>query len=317
MPIQKDIIREETIIMKKQNSKITYISLFSGAGIGCYGFSMEGFDCVATVEIIERRLKIQKYNNKCLYESGYVVDDITKEKTKEKIFTEIDFWKHKHNLRDIDIILATPPCQGMSVANHKKNNERARNSLVVESIKLVDQIRPRVFVFENVRAFLTTDCTDLDGESKPIREAIELNLGGKYNIHYRVLNFKDYGNPSSRTRTLVMGVRKDIQEITPLDLLPKQVSNKTVREAIGDLPSLETMGEIAENDIYHHFRPYAEHMRTWIEDLKEGRYLLARKPLNKIFQLKYYDIIVEEIWASYGLINLQSTADVNAFRYHE
>ncbi len=68
-----------------------------------------------------------------------------------------------------------------------------------------------------------------------------------------------------------MGVRKDIQEITPLDLLPKQVSNKTVREAIGDLPSLETMGEIAENDIYHHFRPYAEHMRTWIEDLKEGQ----------------------------------------------
>ena len=43
--------------MKK---KITYISLFSSAGIGCYGFKEEKFDCIATVEIIKRRLEIQK-----------------------------------------------------------------------------------------------------------------------------------------------------------------------------------------------------------------------------------------------------------------
>jgi len=55
-----------------------------------------------------------------------------------------------------------------------------------------------------------------------------------------------------------------------------------------------------------------------IEDLKEGRYLLARKPINnKIFRLKYYDVIIDEIWASYGLVNLQSSIDVNGFRYHE
>ncbi len=65
------------------------------------------------------------------------------------------------------------------------------------------------------------------------------------------------------------------------------------------------------------YRVYAEQLKL-LEDLKEGRYLLARKPIeNKIFRLKYYDVICEEIWAGYGLINIKSRLDVNTFRYHE
>ena len=257
--------------MKDQHKKLTYISLFSSAGVGCYGFSQEGFDCVATVEIINRRLDVQRHNNKCLYSSGYIADDITKKNTKEKIFSEIDLWKLKQGLKEVDVVLATPPCQGMSVANHKKRDELARNSLVVESIKLVDEIRPKIFIFENVRAFLTTTCTDTDKKQKRIREAIEVNLGGKYNIHYQVINFKDYGNPSSRTRTLVLGVRKDIPEVTPLDLMPNLKDGGTLRDIIGNLPALKKMGEINKKDIYHNFRPYAEHMLSWIENIKEGQ----------------------------------------------
>ena len=108
--------------MKDQHKKLTYISLFSSAGVGCYGFSQERFDCIATVEIINRRLDVQRHNNKCLYSSGYIADDITKKNTKEKIFSEIDLWKLKQGLKEVDVVLATPPCQGMSVANHKKIN---------------------------------------------------------------------------------------------------------------------------------------------------------------------------------------------------
>lgn len=257
--------------MKNQNKRLTYISLFSSAGVGCYGFSKEGFDCIATVELICRRLEVQRYNNKCLYSSGYIADDITKMSVKEKVFSEIDLWKSKQGLKEVDVLLATPPCQGMSVANHKKRDELTRNSLVVESIKLVDEIRPKVFIFENVRAFLSTLCTDTDKKQKKIREAIEINLGGKYNIHYQVINFKDYGNPSSRTRTLVIGVRKDIQEVTPLDLMPPLKSGGTLRDAISDLSSLKRMGEIDKKDIYHNFRPYGVHMLPWIENIKEGQ----------------------------------------------
>ena len=168
----------------------------------------------------------------------------------------------------------------MSVANHKKGDELARNSLVIESIKLVDEIRPKFFIFENVRAFLNSLCTDIDGKDKKIRESIELNLGGKYNIHYQVINFKDYGNPSSRTRTLVLGVRKDLQEITPLDFMPTLQKEKTIREVIGHLPSLKIMGESDNKDIYHNFRSYAEHMRWVSKEQKKVNLLLIIKIQN-------------------------------------
>ena len=48
-----------------KDKKYTYISLFSSAGVGCYGFKMENFECVATNELIERRLNVQKANHKC------------------------------------------------------------------------------------------------------------------------------------------------------------------------------------------------------------------------------------------------------------
>ena len=261
----------------------TYISLFSSAGVGCYGFKEENFYCIATVELLERRLKIQSYNNKCVYNSGYICGDMTKQETKDKVFTELNLWKKNFNVNDLDVLVATPPCQGMSVANHKKkDDEIVRNSLVVESIKMVNEIKPKFFVFENVRAFLTSVCTDVDGNAKSIKDAIRFNLGGLYNILYRVVNFKDYGNPSSRTRTLVIGVRKDIKEITPYDVFPDKQPEKTLRETIGFLPSLKTMGEISKDDIYHNFRKYDPKMEAWISEIKEGQSAFDNTDITRI-----------------------------------
>lgn len=260
---------------------LTYISLFSSAGVGCYGFKLENFDCVATVEIIEKRLNIQKFNSKCIYASGYIAGDLTKDDIKQRIRNEIELWKEKHDLKSLDVLISTPPCQGISIANHKKKNELKRNSLVVESIGLVVDFKPKIFVFENVRGFLNTICTDKDTKDKSIRDAIEFNLGGLYNIHYQVLNFKDYGNPSSRTRTLVIGVRKDLQEVTPLDFMPDLLSEKTIRGVIGNLQSLSRMGEICNSDIYHNFRSYQERMISWIENTKEGESAFDNQDVEK------------------------------------
>ena len=98
----------------------TYISLFSSAGVGCYGFKQEHFYCLATVELLERRLNIQKYNNKCFFDSGYICGDLTESHTQDLVFTELEKWKNSFNLKCVDVLIATPPCQGMSVANHKK-----------------------------------------------------------------------------------------------------------------------------------------------------------------------------------------------------
>lgn len=249
---------------------LTYISLFSSAGIGCYGFKQNGFECIATNELLTKRLKIQVFNNKCKYDSGYISGDITNEEVKQQLLNELEFWKEKHKIKNPDVLIATPPCQGMSVANHKKNDEKSRNSLVVESIKLTNKILPKYFVFENVRAFLNTTCTDIDGIDKPIKETIKFNLGGNYNILYKIVNFKEYGSNSSRTRTLVIGVRKDIPNITPYDIFPKKQKPKTLRQLIGDLPSLTEMGEIS-NDIYHSYREFDQRMLPWIENLDEGQ----------------------------------------------
>ncbi len=249
----------------------TYISLFSSAGIGCYGFKQEGFYCVATAELLDRRLKIQKFNHKCSYDSGYICGDMTRQETKDLVFRELNFWKRNFNIDSLDVLIATPPCQGMSVANHKKKDELQRNSLVVESIKMAKEILPKFFIFENVRAFLTSVCTDIDGADRTIGEAIDIDLGGQYNILSRVINFKDYGSPSSRTRTLVIGVRKNLKDITPFDIFPSKQPEQTLRETIGDLPSLKVMGEFSESDLYHNFRKYAPHMEAWISEIKEGQ----------------------------------------------
>ena len=264
------------------SKRLTYVSLFSSAGVGCYGFKQENYECVATVELIERRLNVQKYNHKCRFDSGYICGDITLPENQDKVFVEIQRWKDMGLLTDMDVVIATPPCQGMSVANHKKGDELKRNSLVVESIKFIQQILPRFFVFENVPAFLKSICTDIDGLDKPIRDAIELDLAGNYNIAARVINFKNYGNPSSRTRTLVIGVRKDQKEITPLELFPDKQEEQTLRQTIGHLPHLQNMGEIWDQDIYHSFRPYAPHMLEWIENITEGQSAFDNEDENRI-----------------------------------
>lgn len=266
-----------------KNRELTYISLFSSAGVGCFGFKQEKFHCIATVELIERRLKIQKFNHKCDFESGYICGDMTTDETKEKVYTEIRKWTQRKHTTGIDVLIATPPCQGMSVANHKKHPDKEikRNSLVIESIGMTENIKPKFFVFENVQAFLDTMCIDSDETAKSIREAIENRLGGLYNILYKVINFKDYGNPSSRTRTLVLGVRKDILDITPYDIFPDRHKEVTLREAIGNLPPLNEMGEICPTDIYHSFRPYPQEMLLWIENLKEGESAFDNSDLER------------------------------------
>lgn len=251
---------------------MNYISLFSSAGVGCYGFKEAGFDCIATNELIPRRLQIQKYNNKCKYETGYICGDITKEETKDLLRDEIARWKKNDHVKRVDVVIATPPCQGMSVANHKKTStEIIRNSLVVESIKIIKEIRPLVFIFENVPAFMKTICTDVDGVDKPIAEAIKQNLGKDYSYTSRIINFKNYGACSSRMRTLVIGVANDIgDEVSPFELFPSVEKEKTLRDVIGNMRPLPEWGEIDPADILHAFRTYPEHMRSWITELGEG-----------------------------------------------
>lgn len=76
-----------------KDKTMTYISLFSSAGVGCYGFHMEGFECVATNELLPRRMEVQRVNQKCRLDTGYIPGDITQPTIKHKIYDEINKWK--------------------------------------------------------------------------------------------------------------------------------------------------------------------------------------------------------------------------------
>jgi DNA (cytosine-5)-methyltransferase 1 len=231
---------------------------------------MENYHCVATNEILSRRMDVQRANKICDLESGYIDGDISDSETKQKIYDEIIKWQRKGNDR-IDVVVATPPCQGISVINHKKNNkEIQRNSLVVESVAIIEKIKPRIFIFENVMAFQKTLCITPDGRNIQIGDYINETLGKEYIITGKIINFMNYGSNSSRTRTLVVGVDKTYRNnIVPYDLFPLFRPEKTLRDVISDFPSLE-WGEISKNDFYHAFRTYNPTMRNWISGLKQG-----------------------------------------------
>ena len=243
----------------------TYVSLFSSAGVGDYGFYQAGFKLIASNELLKRRMSVQLANNVAEDERAYILGDITSEDTKSKIISQV-----KKYTDDLALLVATPPCQGISVANHfKKGEDIKRNSLVLQSILIAEQLHPKFIVFENVHRFLKTACTDTDGSVNTIKEVIDRHLSSEYDIWGEEINFKDYGANSSRPRTLVISTRKDMN-IDPASLMPNKMKEKTLKEVIGDLPALHEMGEVDKNDILHSFRPYREDMRDWIHGLKQG-----------------------------------------------
>lgn len=253
---------------------LKYISLFSGAGIGCFGFKKQGFECLATNEILKKRIKFQEINNICSDKARYIAGDLSDKEIKEKII--------QIGNDGVDVLIATPPCQGMSVANHKKNNEIIRNSLVTESISIIKEIKPKYFIFENVRSFLKTACTDIDGDVISIKESITRHLGSSYHILSKVVNLCNYGSNSSRTRTIVIGTKKTLNYVSPLDIFPEYRSAKNLKDIIGDLKSFENMGDIDDDDIYHFFREYDPYMRNWISLLKEGESAFENKDKARI-----------------------------------
>lgn len=237
--------------------------------MGCFGFKMAGFECLATAEINKRRLEIQKINKVTRRKESYFDVDLSNESKLDELFRYVGDQLEARN-DQLDFVLATPPCQGMSVANHKKGNELPRNSLVIASIKAVLQLKPKVFVFENVRAFLSSTCLDLDGVHKSIDDAIRDNLSGQYVITTKVVNLKDYGSPSSRTRTLVIGTRNDILTLSPDQIFPDAVEAGSLRALIGTMKPLAQMGEFDEQDFFHSFRTYDPRMLRWIKATPEG-----------------------------------------------
>lgn len=250
------------------DNKITYIDLFSGAGIGSYKLKELDFECIATVEFNFQRISIQKINNKCKYEDGYFCADI------RKIHTNlINYIENKLQNRKLDFILASPPCQTFSTLSCLSKEHRLkdkRNDLVVEAIQLINKLKPKVFVIENVRHFLSAFI--YENNKLTVNDYIFNLLGKDYYITPRVLQLGYYGSNSSRNRTIIIGTLKDLK-IDNFNLFPTKRKPKTMFEVIGNLKVLQE-GEIDEQDAYHYswIEPNEFH-KNIVKNLKEGESL--------------------------------------------
>lgn len=259
-----------------KEKKLNYMSLFSSAGIGCFGFKNNGFENVLTAELLEERINIQKLN-KVSSDGGYIQGDLSTPEIKEKINKRISLFN-----ADVDVIVATPPCQSVSTLNKKNAGDITRNSLITQSIEIVKNVRPKYFIFENVRSFLKALCIDSNGQIKTTKEAIIANLENDYLIRMDVINFNEYGTNSSRPRTLVIGTRKDLKNTSPNHIWPEKKSGMTLKESIGNFEELNDMGDFSESDPWHFYREYDKRMIPWIEGLKQGESAFDNKDPLKI-----------------------------------
>jgi len=108
----------------------------------------------------------------------------------------------KRDIPDCDIVIGGPPCQGFSVAGKMDPND-LRSSLVWEFARIVDEVQPRFFVMENVKALATLQ------KWIHIRSKLQQEFyKSGYDVVCHILNSKDYGVPQSRERAFFIGVKK-------------------------------------------------------------------------------------------------------------
>jgi DNA (cytosine-5)-methyltransferase 1 len=119
-------------------------------------------------------------------------------------------------IHDIDLVCGGPPCQGYSGIGHRRTfklakNEIPSNQLYKEMVRVVRAIRPKMFLFENVRGLLNSKWTP-SGESGEIFRAVlnEFRSLKDYRIHWDLLHAKSYGVPQNRPRVLMVGIREDM-----------------------------------------------------------------------------------------------------------
>lgn len=229
------------------------IDLFAGAGGLSLGFEQAGFDIVASVDIDPIHCSAHKYNfPKCKTICGSVID-ITGSGL--RIAAGIGD-------RDIDVVIGGAPCQGFSLIG-KRALDDDRNQLVYHYVRLVTELKPKYFVFENVKGLTV-------GKHRQfLLEIMDEFQRCGYDVvtKYQVLNAADYGVPQDRRRLFLMGARKGL----PLPRYPEPNGVRTtVFEAIGDIPDAELYAELWGRDWvkvkYGKPSEYASHLRGMQDD---------------------------------------------------
>ncbi len=201
------------------------VSLFANIGVAEAYLADVGIDVVVANELIERRAKLY---SQIYPTTNMICGDITNEQVFEKIASIC-------MEEGVEILMATPPCQGMSTAGPQDDGD-VRNSLICPVIEMIHRIEPKYVFIENVPMFYNTEIV-IDDSKILIPDLIKLELEERYKINKYVIDTKDYSVPQTRERAILLLTRKDVKKEW---VLPQKDSKVvTMQDAIGDLPILD------------------------------------------------------------------------------
>ncbi|MHB8880389.1 MAG: DNA (cytosine-5-)-methyltransferase [Thermodesulfovibrionales bacterium] len=164
---------------------------------------------------------------------------------------------------DIDLVLGGPSCQGFSTAGAKREND-PRNGLWEHYLRLIDEIRPKMFVFENVVGFKT-----MYG-GRQFSRFSEAAMAIGYSVDSLLLNALDYGIPQSRRRLIVVG-KRDAGPGWRFDFpIPTGHEQKTVRDAFAGLSSPTPAGTAVTGDPLHAVRNHCASLVALVSKVPPG-----------------------------------------------
>ena len=195
------------------------IELFAGAGGLALGLEQSGIEHVALVEFDHAACETLRLNRP---EWNVIEDDIHK----------VDF---RVCSGDIDLVSGGAPCQAFSYAGKKLGFGDTRGTLFAEFARCVSEVRPRMFLFENVRGLLSHD----KGRTFATIEHEFRQLG--YEVQHKVLNACYFGVGQKRERIIVIGIRSDLVGKIVFEYPQPDAEWTTLRDALEGVPASEGM----------------------------------------------------------------------------
>ncbi len=198
-----------------KNAKKTVIDLFCGCGGLSHGFTKAGYEIILGIDNCKDAIATFRNSHK---DSIGLVADLSNE-------TVMDIGK-KTKVKDVDLIIGGPPCQGFSIAGKRIINDE-RNKLYKSFIDFVEYYKPKAFLMENVPNIVSMGSGSI---KKTIIKDFE-ELG--YKVSCEVLMSSNYGVPQNRKRAFFVGLKGGQEFIFPE---PTTLNPITSKEAISDLP---------------------------------------------------------------------------------
>jgi DNA (cytosine-5)-methyltransferase 1 len=190
-----ELIKNHTIYMDSKNfniseQKYTFIEVCAGGGGLSSGLIKSGFTPVLLNDNNKDCCKTLKHNHP---NTNIILGSMDK----------IDYTQY---VNKIDLLTGGVPCQSFSQSGLRKGLDDPRGDLMMKFIEILNFIKPKIFMIENVKGLLTHD------NGNTIKKIIDqLNNNGLYNINYKCLDSSKYDVPQKRERVFIVGVLKNIK----------------------------------------------------------------------------------------------------------